>query len=400
MQKVVFLVDMNAFFISCEMSRRPEIIGKPAAVAGDPKNRSGIILAANYEARKYGIKTTMVIHQALKFCPGLQLIPPDHAYYEIKSRSVMNLLSNYSPIIEQNSIDEAWLDMTGTECLFGQPIEAAKKIMEDINDQLGLWCSIGISENKLLAKIASEIKKPMGITELWKTDIETKLWPLKVTDLYGIGKQTGLKLNNIGIHTIGDLAKYSIKTLRQVFGNQGIELQNLANGIDNSTVTPRIQGEMKSIGRSTTLVEDVVDVEAVRGVFLHLCEEVGYDARKNNKKARTIQITIKYSDFQTITRQVSVEPTYLTKDIYEFGFNLLMKNWNKIKPVRLVGISVSGFEQESISKQLSLFDQEEIYSSSLKEEKLEKAIDSIRNRLGSSSVTRAVQIKNKRNKQL
>jgi DNA polymerase-4 len=320
------------------------------------------------------------------------LIPPDHHFYHTKSQAVMKILGNYSPVIEQNSIDEAWLDMTGCENLFGPPLEAAQKIMNDINDGLGLWCSIGISENKLLSKIASEIKKPMGITELWVKDINTKLWPLKVTDLYGIGKQTGVKLNNIAIKTIGDLANYNSKTLSQVFGKQGLELQRLANGIDDSPVTPHVSGEMKSIGRSTTLSEDAVNIEDVRSVFLEMCEEVGYDARKYDKRARTIQIAIKYSDFNSITRQISVEPTYLTKDIYERGFALLKKNWNSIKPVRLVGISISGFEHDSAFTQLSLFDQEEIYSSSVKEEKLEKTIDTIRNRLGTDSVRRAVQI--------
>jgi DNA polymerase-4 len=397
MQRVVFLVDMNAFFISCEMSRNPDITGRPAAVAGNPENRTGIILAANYEARKFGVKTTMVIHEALKLCPGMILVPPDHHYYESKSKEVMKLLSNYSPIIEQNSIDEAWLDMTGTEELFGKPADVAKRIMNDINEGLGLWCSIGISNNKLLSKIASEIKKPMGITELWTKDIQTKLWPLKVTDLYGIGKKTGIRLNNLGIHSIGDLANYDIKALNKVFKKQGTELQRLANGIDNSPVTPHVSGEMKSIGRSSTLAEDAVNIEDVRSIFLEMCEEVGYDARKYCKKGRTIQITIKYSDFQSITRQISVEPTYLTKDIYEKGFALLKKNWSNLKPVRLVGISITGFEQGGLKKQLSLLDEldglEGNSNYSQKEEKLEKAIDSIRSKLGTNSVSRAIQIK-------
>ncbi len=397
MQRVVFLVDMNAFFISCEMTRNPEIVGRPAAVAGNPKNRAGIILAANYEARKFGVRTTMVIHEALKLCPNMVLVPPDHHFYEAKSQAVMKLLGNYSPIVEQNSIDEAWMDMTGTESLFGTPDEVAKRIMAEINDDLGLWCSIGISENKLLSKIASEIKKPMGITELWIKDVQTKLWPLPITDLYGVGKQTGIKLNNLGINTIGDLAAYNSKALYKISGKQGIELQRLANGIDDSPVKPHASGEMKSIGRSTTLAEDVLKIEDVKNIFLEMCEEIGFDARKHNKKARTIQITIKFSDFQSITRQVSIEPTCLTKDIYEKGYSLLKKNWNNIKPVRLVGISISGFEQECFCEQLSLFDQAFIsdnnYNASQKEEKLEKAIDAIRCRLGKKSITRATQIK-------
>lgn len=400
MQRVVFLVDMNAFFISCEMSRNPEIAGKPAAVAGNPKNRTGIILAANYEARKYGVKTTMTTHQALKLCPDMVLVPPDHHFYEKRSQDVMELLGNYSPIIEQNSIDEAWLDMTGTEKLFGFPAEAAEKIMDDIRGKLGLWCSIGISDNKLLSKIASELKKPMGITQLWTSDVPARLWLLKVTDLYGVGKQTGLKLNRLGINTIGDLANYSQKALVKIFGKQGAEMHRHANGIDDSPVVPHTSGGMKSIGRSTTLSEDVTDIEDIRSIFLEMCEEVGYEARRNQKKAQTIQITIKYSDFQSISRQISVEPTYLTKDIYEKGFDLLKRNWNSLRPVRLVGISITGFNQYTRAAQLSLFDQEEmngnVNNSSEKEENLEKAIDSIRNKLGRDAVSRAVQLKKKK----
>ncbi len=393
MGRTVFLVDMNAFFISCEMSRNPHIIGKPAAVAGDPKNRSGIILAANYEARKFGVKTTMVVHQALKLCPGMLLIPPDHSFYEARSREVMSLLGNYSPVLEQNSIDEAWLDMTGTENLFGTPGEAARRIMADINENLGLWCSIGISENKLLAKIASEMKKPMGITELWLKDVKEKLWPLKVTEMYGVGRQTGIKLNNLGIMTIGDLAEYNIKELEKCLGKLGYELQAYANGLDCSPVTPHTLGEMKSIGRSTTLSEDVTDLQAIRAIFFELCEEVGFDARKYNKKAGTIQISIKYSDFQSITRQVSIKPTYLTKEIFETGYTLMKKNWNSSRPVRLVGISITSFEKENRPKQLMLFEESDEYKQSDKEEKLEKTIDNIRIRHGASSITRAVQIK-------
>jgi DNA polymerase-4 len=174
MQKVIFLVDMNAFFISCEMTRNDSLIGIPAAVAGDPKKRTGIILAANYEARACGVKTTMVLHEALKLCPKIVLVPPDHRFYEQKSKEVMGLLSNYTPILEQNSIDEAWLDMTGSEGLFGKPVDAAKRIMGELKDRLRLWCSIGIAENKFLAKMAAEMKKPLGITELWEDDIPIK----------------------------------------------------------------------------------------------------------------------------------------------------------------------------------------------------------------------------------
>jgi nucleotidyltransferase/DNA polymerase involved in DNA repair len=256
MQKVIFLVDMNAFFISCEMIRNPSLVGIPAAVAGDPKKRSGIILAANYEARSCGIKTTMVLHEAFKLCPKLILVPPDHHFYEQKSEEVMDLLSSYTPILEQNSIDEAWLDMTGSEGLFGKPVVAAQRIMDEIKDGLGLWCSIGIAENKLLAKMAAEMKKPLGITELWEHDIPAKLWPLPVKEMYGIGGKTAEKLNHMGIKTIGDLAKFDRNLIVKTFGKSGTEISLHANGIDNSPVLPRMVDDVKSIGRSTTLPEE------------------------------------------------------------------------------------------------------------------------------------------------
>lgn len=158
MKRLIFLVDMNAFFISCEMAKNPELKGKPAAVAGDPKKRSGIILAANYEARKYKVKTTMVIHEAKKLCPDLIIVPPSRGLYETNSKKVMEILSSYTPLIQQNSIDEAWLDLTGCEKLLGNPLQIAENIMGRIQRELDLWCSIGISENKFLAKMASELK--------------------------------------------------------------------------------------------------------------------------------------------------------------------------------------------------------------------------------------------------
>ncbi len=241
------------------MTRNDSLVGIPAAVAGDPKKRTGIILAANYEARACGVKTTMVVHEALKLCPKLIVVPPDHHFYEQKSKEVMALLSNYTPILEQNSIDEAWLDMTGCEGLFGQPPDAAKRIMDEIKDRLGLWCSIGIAENKFLAKMAAEMKKPLGITELWECDIPVKLWPLPVKQMYGIGGKTAEKLNRMGIQTIGELARSDINLIVKTFGKGGSEIYLHANGIDNSPVLSRMADDMKSIGRSATLPEDISD---------------------------------------------------------------------------------------------------------------------------------------------
>lgn len=392
MRRVIFLVDMNAFFISCETSINPKLKGHPAAVAGNPKNRTGIILAANYEARAFGVKTTMLIHEALKLCPDLILVPPTRGLYEQKSVEVMEILSRFTPVIQQNSIDEAWMDLTGCEGLFGEPLIIAKNIMDSIRKELDLWCSIGISENKFLSKMASEFKKPLGITELWKKDIKQKLWPLKVGEMYGVGKKTEKKLNQIGIMTIGQLANSDRKMLISSFGKYGDELKRLANGIDSSPVTPNPRYESKSIGRTTTLSEDTTDIEFARSVLLRLAEEVGEEARKHGFKGKTVSIVIRYNDFKTITRQKSIALSFLTKEIYKAGCELLEANWNTKKPVRLLGIGLSNID-EDLPDQLSIFDTNEDLPDEIKrQERLERTMDEIRMRFGSDKLIRATLI--------
>lgn len=393
MQKVVFLVDMNAFFISCEMTRNSSLVGIPAAVAGDPKKRSGIILAANYEARSCGVKTAMVLHQALKFCPQLILVPPDHRFYQQKSDDVMDLLSNYTPVMEQNSIDEAWLDMTGCEGLFGNPLNTAKRIMDEIKEKLGLWCSIGIAGNKFLSKMAAEMKKPLGITELWEHDIPQKLWPLPVKEMYGIGAKTADKLNRMGIRTIGNLAEFDADRIISILGKSGNEIYMHAHGIDNNPVLARIDDNMKSIGRSTTLPEDIADVGKARLVLMELADDIGMTARKHGKKGRTVHITLKFSDFQTFTRQTTISATNTTREIYRAGCSLLEKNWNKSHPVRLIGISLSGFHENCPLDQPSLFDQMEDNMRTDKNEQIDAAMDKIRNKYGSKTITFATLVK-------
>ena len=393
MQKVIFLVDMNAFFISCEMTRNDSLAGIPAAVAGDPKKRTGIILAANYEARSYGVKTTMLLHEAMRLCPKLILVPPDHRFYGQKSEEVMALLSDYTPVLEQNSIDEAWLDMTGCEGLFGKPVDAAKRIMSEIKDRLGLWCSIGIAENKFLAKMAAEMKKPLGITELWKQDIPIKFWPLPAKEMYGIGRKTAEKLNQIGIKTIGELAKLDVTLLVKTFGKSGNEIHLYANGIDDSPVLARRVDDMQSIGRSTTLPEDISHIEKAKLVLMELSDDIGTTARRHNKKGRTVHITLKYSDFQVVTRQTTIPPTCTTKEIYQVGCSLLEQNWNRFRSVRLIGISLSRFHEDCSAAQLSLFDQMQGNVKDDKNERIDKAMDKIRNKHGSEKITFATLVK-------
>jgi DNA polymerase IV len=393
MQKVIFLVDMNAFFITCEMTRNASLVGIPAAVAGDPKKRTGIILAANYEARAYGVKTTMVLHEALKLCPKLTTILPDHHFYGRKSAEVMDLLSNYTPALEQNSIDEAWLDMTGTEGLFGKPLDAAQRIMNEIKDRLGLWCSIGIAENKFLAKMAAEMKKPLGITELWQHDIPIKLWPLPVREMYGIGAKTAEKLNRMGIKTIGELAKTDVKTVIKALGKTGNEIYLRANGIDNSIVLARVDDNVKSIGREKTLSEDITDIGKAKMVLMELADDIGMTVRRQGKQGRTVHITLKYSDFHSVTRQTTIPVTSVTKEIYQAGCRLLEQNWNQFLPVRLIGISVSGFQEDISSDQLSLFDSTQDNVQAGKNKQLDEAMDKIRNKYGSGKITLATLVK-------
>jgi DNA polymerase-4 len=384
---------MNAFFISCEMTRNNSLVGIPAAVAGDPKKRMGIILAANYEARSFGVRTAMVLHEAIKLCPKLKVVPPDHHFYGQRSEEVMDLLSNYTPTLEQNSIDEAWLDMTGSEGLFGKPAVAAQRMMNEIKDKLGLWCSIGIAENKFLAKMAAEMKKPLGITEIWEQDIPIKLWPLPVKEMYGVGAKTAEKLSHIGIKTIGDLAKSKEKLIVKTFGKGGAEIYQRANGIDNLPVLARLDGDIKSIGREKTLSEDITDIEKAKIVLMELADDIGMTARGQGKKGRTVHIKLKYSNFHSVTRQTTIPATSVTKEIYRAGLSLLEQNWNKFLPVRLIGISISGFHEDSSSDQLSLFDKIEDNLKSGKNERIDKAMDKIRNKYGSEKITVASLVK-------
>jgi len=398
--RVIFLIDMNAFFFMCEASVNHDLKGKAAAVAGDPRRRSGIILSASYEARRMGVRTTMLIHEAREVCPDIVLVPPSHGLYDAKSRQVMSLLSEYTPVVQQNSIDEAWLDLTGCESLFGRPAAIAATIMDRIKNELDLWCSIGISYNKFLAKMACEMKKPLGITELWHDDLQTKLWPLPVGDMYGVGKKSAARLHELAVFTIGELAATDVSTLIKVFGRSGLGMHQLANGADDSIVTEFPERASRSIGRSTTLTHDITDIAFAKSVIRSLAEEVGEDARKQEMPGCTVSIVIKYADFKSITRQHSVSPTYLTKEIYEAGSKLLDENWDQRRPVRLLGISLSGLEK-GLMLQPGLFDLDRSGSGGrsgpgvsqgikkIKEDKLEKTIDSLKSRFGSEKIRRA-----------
>lgn len=389
-QPTIFLVDMNAFFISCEMTRNPHLRGVPSAVAGDPQKRTGIILAANYEARNFGVRTAMTVNEAMKKCGSLLLVPPDHAFYAEKSREVMAYLSRYSPCIEENSIDEAWLDMTGTEALFGPPFQAARSIMAGLERDVGLWCSIGIADGKFLAKMASDMKKPRGITELRSQDIREKLWPLPIGSMVGIGAKTARRFKENGIHTIGDLAILPQEQVLKKHGRMGLDHHHHAWGRDTTPFVAQTIHNVKSIGKMATLPEDLRSMEEAKRLLLRLSDEVSLRARRKGKKGRTVQIQMKYSDFSLSTRQITVEETNLTKRIHAAGSRLLDQHWNPNRPLRLLGITLTGFQDSSETQQLSLFDRpaaEDSTPDASKDERLENAMDDIRLRFGRDALS-------------
>lgn len=377
--KHIFLVDMNAFFIMCESISRPELLEVPAAVGGDPKTRRGIILTANYKARAYGVKTAMTINEALKLCPDLTIVKSTRGLYTSCSNAVFDILRQYTPLVEPSSIDEGYMDVTGSTDLFGPPEDIAVSIMEEIKKELGLWCSIGISENKFLAKMASEMKKPLGITTMYRKDVTEMMWPLPVGKMHGVGKSSARRLNQLGLNTIGDVARANPDFIREKFG---IWIYDRANGHGSDVVCGEHKVKSASISRSSTTARNISDLDEAKKLMLHLAEDVGQKARKKGLKGKTVQITLRYTDFKTITRQKVVFPTNLTREIVKTGYELLEENWDSKKPVRLIGIGLANINKEDT--QLNVFDT----VVNKKEVELEKTLDSLKEKYGQDKFKR------------
>ncbi|AEE90771.1 DNA polymerase IV [Tepidanaerobacter acetatoxydans Re1] len=374
-------VDMNAFYASCHQAKDPSLKGKPVMVAGDPKKRNGIILTASYEARRYGVKTAMPKWQAEKLCPQAVFIKPDYDLYLRTSQKVMSILGRFSPQIEIFSIDEAWLDVTGCERLFGDSVAIARKIQAAIAKELDLLCSIGVSCNKLLAKMASDMKKPNAITVLTTEDVPKLLWPLPVNELFGVGRRMAEKLKRMNIKTIGDLAEAPQEFLEKAFGLNGSYLHLWANGIDDSAVNPHSMDDAKSMGHSITLPKDITSFDDAEIVLLFLSEQVGRRVRRENYMGRTVTVTLRYASFDTITRSVTIFYTNSTEDIYNASRKLLYSNWDGKTPLRLLGVSLSNLVKEF--DQVSLFDNED------KKRKLNRVMDEIKDRFGDDAIFRA-----------
>lgn len=391
MERTILHIDMNAFFAAVECAEHPELSGKPIAVAGDKQKRSGIILTASYEARKYGVKTTMTIGEAQKRCPDLTLVPPHHYLYEEYSEKVMEILRSYSSKVEAFSIDEAWIDMTGSLSLYGSGKSIADMIRKRVKEELGLTASAGVSYCKIIAKLASDMKKPDATTVILKEDIKSKVWPLPVEDMMGIGKMTKEKMQNINIFTIGDLAKTDINLIRTIFGKWGFEMHRHANGIDNSEVITDY-GDPKGVGRSTTLARDVTDKSEAEQIFLALSQSVSERLKSHEMEGCTIEVNIKTFDFRSSSKQRKLSFfTDNAKEIYVETLKLFEEHWDGKTPLRLLGIRVTGLQKRSI-KQITLF------SSILSEknQKIEKVVSALREKYGAEKIGRAAWSKDKK----
>ncbi|GGF08567.1 DNA polymerase IV 1 [Halobacillus andaensis] len=376
--RVIFHVDMNSFYASVETAFNPALKGKPLAIAGNPEERRGIVVTSSYEARKYGVKTTMPVGEAKRLCPDLIVMRPTFERYRTASKEMFKILADVTDLVQPVSIDEGYLDITGCEAQ-GSPLEIADKIQTRIKEELDLPCSIGVAPNKFLAKMASDMKKPMGITVLRKRDLPKQLWVLPIEEMYGVGEKTAEKLRKIKIYTIGDLAHHSTFELKQLLGVNGERLQNRANGIDERPVDPEAVHEFKSIGTSTTLAQDTTDDIEIRRIFRQLANKV--EARMKNKSvvAKNVQITIRYHDRKTITRsKQQLDFLETGDDLFQVSMQLFDEHWNQM-PVRLLGITAQDLAEKSeVTQQLDIFSYEQYAS----KEKLYKVMESLTEKYG------------------
>ncbi|NUU63995.1 DNA polymerase IV [Paenibacillus agri] len=384
--RVILHVDMNAFYCSVHEAEDPDQYkGKPTAVAGSVEMRKGIIVTCSYAARRQGISTGMQVQKALRICPSLTVIKPNFHLYRKYSNAFMQIAYSYTPLLEAVSIDECYLDITGSR-QFGTPLEIAEKIQRRIMEELGLPCSIGIAPNKLLAKMASDLKKPNGISVLRLRDVPNILWHKPCNEMFGIGGKTAEKLKKLGIYSIGQLAAADERMLTEHFGVMGSWLKRAGNGIDHGVVNPERE-QSKSIGHTTTLPRDVVGIAEARPILLNLSDQVARRLRKQGLVAAGIQLTIRTPDMKTITRSRQLDaPSETAEDIYKAACDLYVRHWRGDKPVRLLGVTSQGLSpKEEAAIQLDLFD----YERQPKKESLNKAMDMLRNKFGENAVLTA-----------
>ncbi|GKV64541.1 DNA polymerase IV 1 [Sporosarcina sp. NCCP-2331] len=376
--RVIMHLDMNSFFASVEQVADPKLKGIPLAVAGNPKERRGILVTCSYEARAYGVYTTMTVGEAKRLCPQLTIVPPRHELYRQMSDSVFEILRSYTEWVEPVSIDEAYIDTTEIGGLTNA-FDLASEIQLRILRELDLPCSIGIAPNKFLAKTASDMKKPMGITILRKRQVPEILWPLPVIEMHGIGKRTEEKLQNAGIKTIGDLAAAEKITIEGLLGKNGVRLQKRAHGIDTRPIDPESADERKSIGSSTTLPIDLTELDECIPIFERLAVKVAKRLEAKSLAGVTITIQIRYSDWQNTSRSRTVhQAVYAADDITAVALELFIRHWNN-EPVRLLGVTVGNvIERHEMVEQLTFDNYEQLE----KEFQMDQLVSNLTERFG------------------
>lgn len=382
-EKVILHCDMNNFYASVELLERPDLKNKPVAVSGNPKKRHGIILAKNQIAKAQGVNTAETIWQAKKKCPDLVLLPPHMSKYKHYSKLINRIYLEYTDMVEPFSIDESWLDVTGSLKLFGGGKTIADTIRHRIFKELGLMLSAGVSFNKIFAKMGSEYKKPFCTTVISRENFKKILWPMKVGQLFGIGKASGDKLNAAGIHTIGDLAKAPETVISFLLGKTGLISKHNAMGLNDDPVSDFFEiDNLKSLSHGITFTRNLKSEEDIKTALKGLSDKVAFRLRKHCLQGSVIKIYIKNTEFETISRQKKISfNTNLSKDIYDVALALLKEHWDIKIPIRLLTVTVADLTKEKDYIQLTLFDNDR------SQQDLEKTIDDIRNAYGSDSIT-------------
>ncbi|MGI5853234.1 MAG: DNA polymerase IV [Bacillota bacterium] len=384
MERLIMHVDMDAYFAAVEQTEVPSLRGKPVVVCGFPLSRS-VVTTASYEARKFGIKAGMPASEARRMAPAALFIESNPQKYIAISLKIVSILCEFSPKVEPYSIDESFIDLTG--CLAAEEhgvAGLAAKIKERIRAETRLSCSIGAGPNKLLAKIATEMHKPDGFMFIRPEDIASKVWPLGVEKLHGIGRKTAANLKQAGIQTIGDLARIPPHVLKRMFGANGYLIWQSANGIDHSPVDPAAVLSSKSCGHELTFPEDTADQELVLRYALFLCDAVARRMRQAGYRGRTVTLKLRSADFKTFTRSRTRSSfTDSAEEIFSDIAAMLSANWPG-EPIRLIGVSVSGFlSVRRLEKQLGLF------PGNMKHDKLVQTVDMLKDKYGDNVVRRA-----------
>lgn len=401
MQPVIFHIDVNSAFLSwtaveqLKNGAQTDIREIPAIIGGDQKSRHGVVLAKSVPAKKYGIRTGEPVANAFRKCPNLVTAAPDHKMYKEKSRQLMDFLRTYTPEIEQVSVDECYMNFTNIAAGFASPVAAATEIKNEVKKRFGFTVNIGISSNKLLAKMASDFEKPDKVHTLFPQEVPLKMWPLPIGDLFMAGRSSVETLNKLEIYTIGDLANADVNLITLHLKSHGRMLWEFANGIGDDKVQTE-QSEAKGIGNSTTLSEDASTYEEVQNVFRELAESVSGRLKKAGKKAQMVSMEVKYYDFQTMSHQMQLaKATDEEKEIWETACQLFQEAWSG-EPVRLLGIRTAKLEDAQTPQQLTIFDIEPPKEPDEKHKKLNAAMEKIRERYGEKSVMKASMMKKKK----